>query len=127
LTQKKAKLVHIGAIKRSKNQELVATDASKRSGRDKQKGKGKFNESKKERPIQSLESSSSHKGKKKKERTLCIYFSKGFHPKENCMRKTINEMESNCNNTISLCLRMERRRMIIEWEMGEGEYEMTML
>ncbi len=92
LTQEKGKLVQMGAIKRSKNQALAATDAPKSSGRDKQKRKGKFNESKKERPIQYLESSSLPKGKKKKERTLFIYYSKGFHPEENCMRKKINEM-----------------------------------
>ena len=80
LTQEKAKLVQMGAIKRSKNQALAAIDAPKSSGRDKQKGKGKFNELKKERTIQSLESSSLPKGKKKKERTLCSYCSKGFHP-----------------------------------------------
>ncbi len=92
LTQEQAKLVQMGAIKRSKNQALAATDAPKSSVRDKQKGKGKFNESKKERPVQSSESSSLPKGKKNKERTLCSYYSKGFHPEENCMRKTINEM-----------------------------------
>ena len=53
LTQEQAKLVQIGAIKRSMNQTLAAIDAPKSSGRDKQKGKGKFNESKKERPVQS--------------------------------------------------------------------------
>lgn len=53
LTQEQAKLVQMGAIKRSKNQALAATDAPKRSGRDEKKGKGKFNESKKERPVQS--------------------------------------------------------------------------
>ena len=71
----------MGAIKRSKNQALAATDAPKSSGRDKQKGKGKFNESKKERLVQSSERYSLPKGKKKKERTLCSYYSKGFHPK----------------------------------------------
>jgi hypothetical protein len=94
LTQEKAKLVQMGAIKHSKNQALVATDAPKSSGKDKQKGKGKFPESKKERSSQSSENSSEPKGKKKKkkERTLCSYCSKGFHPEENCMRKTIDEM-----------------------------------
>ena len=58
LTQEKAKLVQMGAIKHSKNKALAATDAPKSSGRDKQKGKGKFNESKKERPVQSSERSS---------------------------------------------------------------------
>jgi len=92
LTQEQAKLVQMGAIKRSKNQALAATDAPKSSGKDKQKGKGKFSESKKERSAQSSENSSMPKGKKKKERTLCSYCSKGFHPEENCMRKTIDEM-----------------------------------
>lgn len=91
-TQEKSNLVQMGSIKRSKNQALAATDAPKSSGRDKKKGKGKFNELKKERPIQSSESSSLPKGKKKKEITLCSYYSKGFRPEENCMRKTINEM-----------------------------------
>eukprot|EP00253_Pinus_taeda_P013857 PITA_13857 len=92
LNQEKDNLVQMGAIKHSKNQALAAIDAPKRSGRDKEKGKGKFNESKKERPVKYSERSSLPKGKKKKERTLFSYCSKGFHPKENCMRKTINEM-----------------------------------
>ena len=93
LTQEKAKLVQMGSIKRSKNQALAATTAPKSSGKDKKKGTGKFHESKKERFSQSSENSSEPKGKKKKkERTLCSYCSKGLHPKENCMRKTIDEM-----------------------------------
>jgi hypothetical protein len=83
----------MGAINHSKNQALAATDAPKSSGKDKEKGTGKFHESKKERFAQYLENSSEPKGKnKKKERTLCSYYSKFFHPKENFMRNTINEM-----------------------------------
>jgi hypothetical protein len=70
----------VGAIKRSKNQALVATNAPKSSGKDKKKGMGKFPESKKERSAQSSDNSSEPKGKKKKERTLFTYCSKGFHP-----------------------------------------------
>ena len=92
LTQEKDKLVQMGAIKHSKNQALAATDAPNSSGKDKKKGTGKFPESKKERFAQYSENSSEPKGKKKKERTLCIYYSKFFHPEENCMRKTIDEM-----------------------------------
>jgi hypothetical protein len=92
LTQDQAKLVQMGAIKCSKNQALAAIDAPKSSGKDKQKGKGKFLESKKERSSQSSEKSSEPKGKKNKEIKLFSYYSKGFHPEENCMRKTINEM-----------------------------------
>jgi hypothetical protein len=92
MTQEKSKLVQMGVIKSSKNQALAATDAPKRSGKDKQKGKGKFPESKKERSSQYSENSSEPKGKKKKEITLCNYCSKVFHPKENFMRKTIDEM-----------------------------------
>jgi hypothetical protein len=92
LTQEKYNLVQIGAIKNSKNQALVATDAPKSSGKDKKKGKGKFPESKKERSSQSSDNSSEPKVKKKKEITLCRYYSKGFHPEQNFMRKTIDEM-----------------------------------
>jgi hypothetical protein len=92
LTQEKSKLVQMGAIKRSKNQALVTTNAPKSSGKDKKKGMGKFHESKKERSAQSSDNSSERKGKKKKERTICIYCSKVFHSEENCMRKTIDEM-----------------------------------
>jgi hypothetical protein len=81
MTQEQAKLFQMGAIKHFKNQELAATEAPKSSGKDKKKGTGKFLESKKERFTQSLENSSEPKGKKKKkEITLCIYFSKVFHP-----------------------------------------------
>jgi hypothetical protein len=92
LTQGKSKLVQMGAIKCSKNQSLAATNAPKSSGKDKKKGTGKFPESKKERSTQSLDNSSKPKGKKKKEITLFSYCSKVFHSKENCMRKTIDEM-----------------------------------
>lgn len=92
LTQEKDKLFQMGAINYSKNQALAATNAPKSIARDEQKGKGKVNESKKERLVQSLESSSLPQDKKKKERTPCTYHSKVFHPKENFMRKTINEM-----------------------------------
>jgi hypothetical protein len=92
LTQEKSNLVQMGAIKRSKNQALAATNAPKRSGKDKKKGTSKFPESKKERSAQYSDNSSKPKVKKKKERTLFRYCSKAFHPKENCMRKTIDEM-----------------------------------
>ena len=45
LTQYQANLVQMGAIKNSKNQALVATNAPKSSGKDKEKGMGKFLES----------------------------------------------------------------------------------
>jgi hypothetical protein len=82
LNQEKYKLVQMGAIKNSNKQSLVATDASKSSGKDKEKGMGKFHESKKERFAQSSENSSDPKGNKmNKERTLFNYCSKCFHPK----------------------------------------------
>jgi hypothetical protein len=93
LTQEKAKLVQMGAIKHSNNQALVATNAPKSSGKDKKKGTGKFPESKKERSAQSSDNSSKPKGKKKKEIKLCSYCSKCFHHEENFMRKTIDEMD----------------------------------
>jgi hypothetical protein len=93
LTQYKANLVQMGAINHSKNQALAATDAPNSSEKDKKKGIGKFPDSKKERFTQYSENSSEPKGNKnKKERKLCSYCSKGFHPEENCMRKTIDEM-----------------------------------
>jgi hypothetical protein len=70
----------MGAIKRSKNQALAATNAPKSSGKDKKKGTGKFPESKKERSAQSSDNSFEPKGKKNKEITLFSYCSKGFHP-----------------------------------------------
>jgi hypothetical protein len=70
----------MGAIKHSKNQALAATNAPKSSGKDKKKGTGKFSESKKERSAQYSDKNYEPKGKKNKERTLCSYFSKGFHP-----------------------------------------------
>jgi hypothetical protein len=80
LTQENDNLVQMGSIKCSKNQSLAATDAPKSSGKDKQKGKGKFFESKKERSSQYSENSSEPKGMNNKEITLFIFFSKGFHP-----------------------------------------------
>jgi hypothetical protein len=77
LTQDKANLVQMGAIKCSKNQALAVTNAPKSNGKDKEKDTGKFPESKKERFAQSSENSSEPKGKKKKkDRTLFSYCSK---------------------------------------------------
>ena len=42
LTQEQDKLVQMGAIKRSKNQSLAATNAPKSSGKYKKKRMGKF-------------------------------------------------------------------------------------
>jgi hypothetical protein len=92
LNQDQAKLFQMGSIKRSKNQSLAATNAPKSSGKDKKKGTGKFPESKKERSTQSSDNSYEPKGKNKKEKTLCNYYSKCVHPEENFMRKTIDEM-----------------------------------
>jgi hypothetical protein len=81
LNQEKAKLFQLGSIKCSKNQEVVATNAPKSSGKDKKKGTDKFHELKKERSAQYLDNSSEPKGKKKKEIKLLSYCSKGFDPK----------------------------------------------
>ena len=71
LTQEKYNLFQMGSIKHSKNQALAATNAPKSSGKDKERGTGKFPESKKERFTQYLENSFKPKGKKnKKEITL---------------------------------------------------------
>jgi hypothetical protein len=83
----------MGSIKGSRDHSLAANEASKTNSKDQKKGKGKNPEARKEKFSKPTdESSSDHKGKKKKERSKCSYCQKGYHPEDSCMMKTIDEM-----------------------------------
>jgi hypothetical protein len=87
-------MVSMGSIKGSRDHAIAANKASKPNFKDRKKGKGKNPEARKEKFSKPTdESSSDHKGKKKKERSKCIYCQKGYHCEDSCMRKTMDEME----------------------------------
>ena len=94
LTQEQDKLVMMGTIKPSKDQDLVAGDSRVDS-----KGKKKSNS--KKPPEQKIDKSKSQEQslcskKNKGEMSKCTYCSKGFHPESSCMKKQIEK------NNISL-------------------------
>ncbi len=68
----------MGSIQHSKNQDLAASEGPKRSGKDKQKEKGKNPYPSEEKYSQFSEESSKPKGKKKNQIKLFRYFSKEY-------------------------------------------------
>ena len=78
----------MGAIRRSKAHALVVQD-----DRKKKKQKSRDLDHIYEQSIESSkETLNPNGGKYKKERTKCIYYNRGFHPKTYCMVKTIDLM-----------------------------------
>ena len=79
----------MGVIKTSGDQYFLVTDSSK----VKSKGKSKKNEPKvADSNQQTSERASGSKKKKKK----CPYYMMGFHPKDSCMKKTLDQMKDIC-------------------------------
>ena len=90
LIQEQDKLVQMGVIKTSKNQTLLMLDSNNVQYKGKHKGKEpKATDSKPKDNQRSSEGASGSKKKKKFEKTRCPYYMRGFHPKSQCMKKTI--------------------------------------
>ena len=94
LTRDQDKLVQMGTIKSSKDQDLVAGVLNPSKGKNKAKDSRKQDKKKQERPKSSDGGSNTYKDKdkKNKDKTKCTYFHKGLHPKSACMKKTIDMM-----------------------------------
>ena len=87
LIKEQDKLIRMGVIKSSKDQDLLVTDSSKSQAKGKSKKKEpKAVDSKLKHNQQTSEGASSSK-KKKFEKKLCPYCEKGYHLEDNCMRK----------------------------------------
>ena len=91
LIQEQEKLIQMGVLQTSKNQELLAGDSSNAQARGKQKGnETKNTDSKPKENKNYSDGASSSKKKKKFEKTQCSYYMRGFHKESHCMNKTIN-------------------------------------
>ena len=85
-------MIRMGVIQTSKYQSLLVTDSSKAQAMWKSKKKEpKVADSKPKQNQQAFEGASGST-KKKFEKKLCIYFEKGYHLEEHCMRKKLDEM-----------------------------------
>ena len=87
----------MGSLKASKNQALLARESKNLNAKGKQKGKDKKNSEFK--PKEELDpsdgASRSKKDKQKRfEKTKCTYCKRGNHPKSECMKKTIDQMDN---------------------------------
>ena len=92
LTQEQDKLVMMGTIKPSKDQDLVAIYSrvdSKRKKKDKNPPEEKRDKSKSQEEAQGSKKNSQKK-KNKGEMRKCAYCSKGYHPKNAFMKKQID-------------------------------------
>ena len=86
-------MIRKGVIKTSKDQALLVSDSSKTQEKGKSKNKEpKPYDLKPKKNQQTFEGASSSKKKKKK----CPYCMRGFHPKDSCMKKTIDQMKYLC-------------------------------
>ena len=93
LTNEHDKIFQMGIIRSSKDQALFAGGPKVMNGKGKQKNQKPKYEPPKEKD-QSDESSSSRRNKKKgKEKVLCSYCERGFHPERSCTGRTIDQMD----------------------------------
>ena len=85
----------MGVIQTSKNQALLMKDSNNAQARGKHKGKDpKATDSKPKENHRSSKGALVSKKKKKFEKTRCPYCMRGFHPKSQCMTKTIDQLST---------------------------------
>ena len=92
LTQEQDKLVMMGTIKASKDQDLVAGDSrvdSKIKKKAKNPPEQKRDKSKSQEEPQGSKNNSQKK-KNKGEMSKCAYYNKGYHPESSCMKNQID-------------------------------------
>ena len=83
----------MGVIKTSKDQALIVTDSTKAQAKGESKGKEpKADDSKPREDQNTFEGASSSKKKKKFEKKMCPYSMRGFHPKDSCMKKQVDQL-----------------------------------
>ena len=85
----------MGVTQNSKNQALLMTYSNNVQDKWKHKGKDhKATYSKPKENQRSFDGASSSKKKKKLKKTKCPYYMRGFHPKSQCMKKTIDQIST---------------------------------
>ena len=104
LIQEQDKLIRMGVIQTSKDQAILVTDSTKVQSKGRPKGKEpKVADSKPKENQETSEGASGFKKKKKFEKKKCPYCMRGFHPKDSCTKKTLDQMKHLCvQNNISL-------------------------
>ena len=93
LIEEQDKLIHMGALKASKNQALLSRETKNVQEKGKQKGTEKKNIDFKPKEKQNLsEGASDSKNDKhtKFDKAKCSYYNRGFHPECLCMKETID-------------------------------------
>ena len=83
LIKEQEKLIRMGVIKTSKDQDLLVTDSSK--AQEKEKSKKKESKS-----ADSNQKTSERASGSKRKNKKCPYCMRGFHPEDSCMKKTLN-------------------------------------
>ena len=105
LTQEQDKLVMMGTIKPSKDQDLVVRDSrvdSKRKKKHKNPPEQKRDKKNSQEEPQGSKKNFQKK-KNKGEMSKCAYYSKGYHLERSCMKKQIDMLTQFLeNNNISL-------------------------
>ena len=85
--------MRMGVVKTSKDQALLVSNSSKAQEKGKSKKKDpKVVDSKPKKNQQTSEVASDSKKKKKK----CPYCMRGFHPEDQCTKKTLDQMKAMC-------------------------------
>ena len=94
----------MGVIHTSKDQDLLVTDSTKVQDKGRPKGKEpKSHDFKPKENHKTSEGASSSNKKKNFEKKKCPYCIRGFHPKDSCMKKTLDQLKDICvQNNISL-------------------------
>ena len=84
-------MIQMGVIKTSKDQALLAIESNKAQDKGKSKGKEhKTTDSKPKENHKTSEGASSSNKKKNFKKKKCPYCIRGFHPKDSCMKKTLD-------------------------------------
>ena len=87
LIKEKDKLIRMGVIKTSKDQDLLVTNSSKEKSKWKSKKKDPKEADSKPKHNQQTSEGASGSKKKNFENNICPYCAKGFHIKDHCMKK----------------------------------------
>ena len=85
LIKEQDKLIRMGVIQTSKDQDLLVTNSSKEKEKEKSKKKEPKEADLNPKPNQQASERPSNSKKKKFEKNLCPYYAKGFHLEYHCM------------------------------------------
>ena len=105
----------MGVLQTSKNLEILVTESKNEQERGKHKGKEIINTNSNPKENHRYSDGASRSNKKKKfEKTKCPYYMRGFHPKSQCMKNTIDQLKKLLEqkkfpfHKVHSCLKQER-------------------